>query len=194
MLQNVLVLLLGFPGVGKLTIARELGPMLPARVIDNHWISNPVLGLLDDDGHGPLPDAVWDQTARIRQAVLETIATLCHPTASFIFTNAGLQGDQRSIASYRQVKGAADRRRACFLPVRLVCDEAELVRRVVSPERRARLKSIDAEAARRRSRTAAVLDPGHPDTLTLDVTAASAADSARAIYRRVADLSVDRSP
>ena len=190
MLRNVFVLLLGFPGVGKLTIARELGRQLPARVIDNHWINNPVLALLDDDGYGTLPEAVWEQTARVRQAILDTIATLCDPGASFIFTNAGIQGDARSVASYHQVKDAADRRQALFLPVRLVCDEEELVRRVASPERRDRLKSVDTEAARLRSRTAAVLDPGHPDGLTLDVTRSSAAESARSIYDRLVSVTV----
>lgn len=58
MVQNVFVLLLGFPGVGKLTIARELGMARPARVIDNHWINNPILGLLADDGRSKLPEAV----------------------------------------------------------------------------------------------------------------------------------------
>jgi hypothetical protein len=194
MLRNVLVLLLGFPGVGKLTIARELGQRIPARVIDNHWINNPVLALLNNDGHGTLPEAVWDQTAKVRQAVLDTIATLCDPAASFIFTNAGIHGDARSVASYHQVKDAADRRRARFLPVRLVCDEDELVRRVVSPQRRDRLKSIDVEAARLRCRTAAVLDPEHPDGLTLDVTRASAAESAQSIYARLVDLAACGKP
>jgi tRNA uridine 5-carbamoylmethylation protein Kti12 len=93
---------LGFPGVGKLTIARDLGRRLPARVIDNHWVNNPVLALLDEDGYGKLPEAVWEQTARVRQAILETIATLCDPAANFVFTNAGTHGDARSIASYHR--------------------------------------------------------------------------------------------
>ena len=42
---------------------------------NNHWINNPIFGLIDTDGVSPLPDAVWSQTAKIREAVLETIAT-----------------------------------------------------------------------------------------------------------------------
>lgn len=72
MVENVFVLLLGFPGVGKLTIARELGTALSGQVIDNHWINNPILALLADDGRRTLPDAVWEQTAKVRQAVLDT--------------------------------------------------------------------------------------------------------------------------
>lgn len=190
--QNVLVLLLGFPGVGKLTIARELGLQLPARVVDNHWINNPVLRLLDDDGYGKLPDAVWEQTAKVRQAILDTIATLCDPQANFVFTNAGIHGDPRSVASYRQVSDTADRRQAIFLPVRLVCEEDELVRRISSPERRERLKSVDVEAAQLRFRTASVLDPGHPDGITLDVTNSTPAESARSIHDYLANLAPPR--
>ncbi|TPJ31405.1 chloramphenicol phosphotransferase [Mesorhizobium sp. B2-7-2] len=188
MVQNVFVLLLGFPGVGKLTIARELGAALPARVIDNHWINNPILALLADDGLGKLPDAVWEQTAKVRQAILDTIATLCAPAANFIFTNSGIQEDARSLASYEQLKDASDRRRALFVPVRLLCDEDELVRRVTSPTRRDRLKSIDPEAARRRSRMASVLDPKHPNSLTVDVTAISVEEATKKIHEHVKGL------
>lgn len=73
------------------------------------------------------------------------------------------------------------------MPVRLLCEEAELVRRVMSPTRRDRLKSIDPEAARHRSRTVAVLDPKHPNSLTIDVTAISAAEAATRIHEHIKD-------
>jgi hypothetical protein len=82
---------------------------------------------------------------------------------------------------------AADRRQAHFLPVRLVRDEDELVRRD-------RLKSVDAEAARLRYRTAAVLDPEHPDGLTLDVTGSSAAESAQSIFDQLVNMIADHGP
>lgn len=184
---RIFLSLIGFPGVGKFTIAQKLGATLSARVIDNHWINNPILALLDDDGRSTLPDAVWEQTAKVRQAVLDTVATLSNPVANFIFTYSGIQGSARSLASYQQMKGAADRRDALFIPVRLLCDEAELIRRVTSPDRRNRLKSIDPEAARRLSQTATVFDPKHPNGLTMDVTAISAEKSAMAIYAQIAD-------
>ncbi|MFB2607955.1 chloramphenicol phosphotransferase, partial [Rhizobium phaseoli] len=68
--MSVFVLLMGFPGVGKLTIATELSSVFPAKIIDNHWFNNPILRLLDDDGATPLPKGIWEYTGRVRQAVL----------------------------------------------------------------------------------------------------------------------------
>jgi hypothetical protein len=75
-LKNVTVYLVGFSGAGKLTVARELAVPLRARVVDNHWINNPILGLLDNDRVTPFPTAVWDPVDKVRQVVLDTIATL----------------------------------------------------------------------------------------------------------------------
>jgi predicted kinase len=67
MLKNVIVYLVGFPGTGKLTVARELALLLNARVVDNHWINNPILGLIDSDRVTPFPEDVWDQIAKVRK-------------------------------------------------------------------------------------------------------------------------------
>lgn len=48
--MGVRIVLIGFPGVGKLTIAKELSAMVSAKIVDNHWVNNPILRLLDEDG------------------------------------------------------------------------------------------------------------------------------------------------
>jgi hypothetical protein len=132
--ENIMVYLVGFSGTGKLTVARELAPLLKAKIVDNHWINNPIFGLLDNDRTTPFPEGVWDQVARVRQAVLDTIATLSAPAANFILTHAGFDDDPEDQEIYDIIVKTAERRRAVFVPVRLLCEEAELVRRVISPE------------------------------------------------------------
>ena len=67
--SNTCVLLLGFAGTGKLTIAQVLAPIIGARIVDNHWINNPIFGLVETDRQTPLPASIWDQTQKVREAV-----------------------------------------------------------------------------------------------------------------------------
>jgi hypothetical protein len=181
-ITNVVIYLVGFSGIGKLTIARELAPILKAKVVDNHWINNPIFGLLDTDGKTKLPEAVWDRVDEVRRAVHETIATLSPPHWNFIFTHAGHDDDPADHEIFASVLNVAERRQALLVPVRLTCAEEELIRRVVSPERRDRLKSVSVDGARRSSRTGQVLVPHHANRLDLDVTSISAWEAASKIY------------
>ncbi|WP_028740463.1 phosphotransferase-like protein [Rhizobium leguminosarum] len=187
--MSVFVLLLGFPSVGKLTIARELGSLISAKIVDNHWFNNPILRLLDEEGTGPLPKGIWEYTGRVRQAVLDAIAAYSDPSANFIFTHAGVAGDERSTRTYQQFIDAARQRAAVFVPVRLLCAEEELARRVSSPARRDHLKTTEVETSRSRSRQAVVLDIPHQHALTLDVTFMSPSESAAAIRDHIARCS-----
>jgi predicted kinase len=187
-LINLFVYLVGFGGTGKLTIARALAPVIGAKVVDNHWINNPIFGLIDPDGVTPLPRAVWVQVGRVHDAVMETIATLAKPGANFVFTHEGVEGEASDHAKFRDIRSVATRRGARLVPVRLLCEEAELVRRIQSPERAAMHKGIDPAHAINLSRHHAVLDPKTPDTLTLDVTRLSPEASVQAIVAHIKRL------
>ena len=181
-LTNVVVYLVGFAGTGKLTIARELAPMLNAKVVDNHWVNNPIFGLLETDGKTKLPEAAWDRVGEVRRAVHDTIATLSPPHWNFIFTHAGSEGDAVDLEIYASILSVAERRQALFVPITLTCAEEELVRRVMTPERRDRLKTTDPDAARLSSRTQRVLAAPHANRLDLDVTSLSALEAAERVH------------
>ncbi|MGP0091636.1 MAG: AAA family ATPase [Xanthobacteraceae bacterium] len=187
-LTNLFVYLVGFGGTGKLTIARAFARAVGAKVVDNHWINNPIFGLIDPDGVTRLPDAVWVQCAKVHEAVLETIATLAKPGTNFVFTHEGVEGNASDLTKFQDIRSTAARRGACLIPVRLVCEEAELVRRIQSPERVGMLKGIDPAAAIAQSRNHAVFDPRSPDTLTLDVTRLSPEESVAAIVAHIKSL------
>jgi hypothetical protein len=189
MLKNVMVYLVGFSGTGKLTVAHELALLLKAKVVDNHWINNPILGLIDSDRVTPFPEGVWDQIAKVRQAVLDTIATLSAPDSSFIMTHAGYDDDPEDWKIYNAIAEAAERRDALFVPIRLLCAEEELLKRVVSSERALNHKNMDPEAASRDSKGRNVLAFKHANGMTLDITALSPPDAARFILKHIQSLS-----
>jgi hypothetical protein len=137
---NVVVALLGHPGSGKLTISRALSPRIGALIVDNHWVCNPIFGLLEADGIISLKEGVWEQVGKVRDAVMETIATLSPPDKSFIFTFCASEEWPPDHAVLSSIQRTAERRETTFVPIRVLCAEEELVRRITSPGRKERLK------------------------------------------------------
>ena len=171
---SFVVVLLGFAGTGKFTIAKELraqyaGLGRDVRVIDNHYTANVVFGVLPSvDGYRPIPPETWDHVDRVRAAVWDAIVELSSPETSFVFTTdiSEAEGAQH-LTPYRRI---ADARGSTFAAVRLLCGVDELARRIVSAERRERSKWLDADAVRRKHAEHTVLEVDDPGALTLDVT------------------------
>ena len=186
--NGVIVCLVGFPGAGKLTIARALSRLIVATIVDNHWISDPILKLVTTAGTQPVPDAIWPEVTKVRGAVLETIAAFAPPHTNFIFTYAGSNEDPEDRKAFEEYRGVAVRRAARFVAVRLLCGEAELVRRIQSPERHGR-KLTDPREAIENVRDFSPLDPCLPESMTLDVTALSAEAAATRIRDHVNRIS-----
>lgn len=182
--RRLIICLVGFPGVGKLTIARILAQSTNATLVDNHWINDPILRLVAQDNLTTVPDAVWPLVAKVRGAVLEAIATFAPHDRSFIFTYAGADEDPADHKAFDEYRDVAKRRGARFVPVRLLCEGNELARRIQSPGR-AGQKLVNPEEAISNVQSYTVLNPRLPDALTLDVTRLSAETAAAAILAHI---------
>lgn len=169
-MKNIIIYLIGFAGVGKFTIAKELSLHLQARIIDNHLINNPILQLIQLDGKTPISTMVWEKIAQIREIVFTTIEEVSPSDFNFIFTNELLQSSQQDINVYYRVSAIAEKRKSLFVPIRLVCDRKELSRRVSSPERAALFKMTDIKSTEEKFEKQEVFIPDHPLTQTIDVT------------------------
>jgi hypothetical protein len=188
---GAIVHLIAFPGAGKYTIAKQLAERAAGErwvVVDNHYVNNTIFGVLDVDGITPLDPQVWTHIRTVRNAVLDTIRTLSPPDWSFVFTNVLFAGDPGDEAAPGQLAQLAEDRGAVFVPVVLRCEVDELVRRVTSPERRHRMKWVDADGVRGVAMTRQLIAVDHrfEHALDLDVTTTSPADAADAIRRHVA--------
>lgn len=173
--------------MGKYTVAREIGRMTGARVVDNQLINTPVFSVLGYDGTDafPFPHSAWAQIEKIHRAVLTVIRDLCPADASFVFTNTLDAREPLDRAWFRRVERLARQRRAGFFPVWLTCEAAVIRRRKDTPDRRARLKDIDLTNIRRWSEEVEVLRVPHPNALTLDTSRREPRQTARLILEHV---------
>lgn len=195
-MRPCLYVLTGFPGSGKFTVSRALHEQIEAtgdttRVVDNHWINNPIFGLVNQDGLTPLPSEVWERVGEVAEAVIRTIEELTPRSWHVIFT-AYLDGvtDTGFVPRLESVSKA---RGSVFVPVRLLVDPEENARRIVSPERRSRMKSIDPDEPFRLAATGEPYDHGHANTLTIDITDKQPDETATAILTHAAQLAAQPS-
>ena len=176
----MIVHLNGMPGVGKLTVARRLRDMLPARLIDNHLL----IDLVESICGGRSPDF---------QAVLATVTEVVHRLIAeqrgdsvLVFTNAlaaGLPEDEARLAA---VRALAERMGRPFVPVLLTCDAAENERRLLMPDRAAKRKLMDAKQLHSLIANYEIShDRGHPHALEIDTTALTAEQTAERIAAHV---------
>ena len=136
--ESDVYLLVGLPGAGKYTIARALEALLTSRgctvrVVDNHYMCNPIFGLVAQDGVTPLPPEVWERVSEVRDAVAQTIERLSPADWSFIFTHVVDTPDD--LEWIERLASLAERRASRFVVVRVLCELDELRRRLVTPSR-----------------------------------------------------------
>jgi len=170
----VIVHLNGWPGVGKLTVARLLAPRLQARLIDNHLLHDVALRCtgIDDPARWPLYEAV-------RAAAYQVLADRPR-SETFVMTNALCVGSPRECESWRQVVTLAETRAVPLVPVVLEADDVVLRSRVQRLERQGR-KLTDPNALVEMIRCDRLLKPDVPERLDLDTTHLAAAAAAAAI-------------
>lgn len=186
-LHNTIIYLIGIPAVGKYTVAREIGRMTGAKVVDNQLINTPVFSIIGYDGTDafPFPEGAWEHIEKIRGAVLTVIRDFCPPEDSFVFTNvldAKVPGDK---ACFRRIERLAKQREAGFFPVWLTCDAEVIRQRKNTPERKARLKDIDLTNIEWWLEEFEVLRVQHPNALTLDTSRAEPGQTAQRILEHV---------
>ncbi len=170
----MIVHLNGWPGVGKLTVARLLAPRLQARLIDNHLLHDVAIRCtgIDDPARWPLYETV-------RAAAYQVLADRPR-SETFVMTNALCIGSPREREAWRQVVALAETRAVPLVPVVLEADDTVLRSRVQRLERQGR-KLTDPDALAAMIRSDRLLKPDVPERLDLDTSRLAAADAAAAI-------------
>lgn len=110
--SNCLVLLIGFPGVGKQTVGRTLACHPNFRLVDHHGYYDFFLKLFGDDGSvmKELNTAAWDKLTAIEDVVFSTIAEVCPASNSYVMTQMMLDQDSNHQKLYEAVLAVAEKR------------------------------------------------------------------------------------
>jgi hypothetical protein len=172
-----LIFLCGLPGVGKLTVARELETLTGFRVFHNH-LAVDLLESVFEFGSQPfveLREMIW--LAIFSQAAESKIAGL-------IFTFAF----DRTVRSdfTENTRQAVESSGGEVLFVELQCSQEELERRITQPSRQGFGKLISVERFHELRGAGAFIDPGmREEGLLLDTTELSALESARLIFDKL---------
>lgn len=173
--------LIGSPGVGKYTVAKEIVELTGARLVDNHAIANVIFNVLATDGVTPLPDGTWPHVGAVRKAVLDAMRTIAPRHLSYVFTNFLVGEDEKELAAFEEMVGLAAHRESMFVPVLLRCETSELMNRIGTESRRQRMKLVDPVQGGKYNDETPRFETDHPNVLRLDVTSIAPGESARRI-------------
>lgn len=194
LLKNTIIHLIAFPGVGKLTIAKEICNQGGCVLFDNHASNNLIISMLDLKPKERIPEDAWLHIYKIRRTVLDAMVDLASPDKNFVLTNVFTRNEPDTRGWITSVEAVANKRGAVFLPVRLLCSPEEHRARITSEGRAEKLKMTSDHALDSWHAEDEVYDPGHPNTFTLDVTHLKPDESAGIILKRAEELSRHANP
>jgi len=172
-----LIFLYGLPGVGKLTVARELAELTGFKVFHNH-LTVDLVGSVFDFGSEPfveLREMIWLEV--FKRSVAENLNGLIF---TFAFDRT-VRGDfvEKARDVVESVGGE-------ILFVELCCSTEELEIRIEHPSRQRFGKLSSAVTFRELQASGAFVDPGLPKNhLIVDTTMLSASDSASFIATKL---------
>jgi hypothetical protein len=190
--RPAIVVILGYPGTGKFTVATELMRIAedrsPTRLIDNHAAANLLFNLISEaDGRSALPPKVLENVREINLIVVRTIEELSPPDWSFVFTHH-FQDNDWNRSYLGRLQALAARRVSTFLPVILTCDQDVLLERVARPGRRARRKLVDPSIALGIMKRGMLVAP---ESLTIDTTLREPIETAEIIWGELIQRSLE---
>jgi adenylate kinase family enzyme len=183
-MHSTIVYLIGYPGVGKLTIAKALCQLTGAKLVDNHMANNPIFSIIDADGNTRIPEAAWDRVKAIRDVLFDTILHVAPRTFSYVLTNV-LLDDDGDRALFEQVRELAAQRASLFVPVVLHCEKREHLKRVAAPGRAEHYKDAQPSSLEKLMQEQPILPIVHPHLLALDTTSLSPQEAANTILSHI---------
>lgn len=171
----MIIVLNGYPGVGKLTIGQSLAKALSGRLLDIHTVYNLAFAMTDFR----TPE-FWETVAQV-EAIAHRLVLKRAATQPVILTTVLTTKSEREREEWAKIHDLAA---VCppLCVVHVSCDLEENIRRITSPGRAAKRKPQDAEMAQRNQAAKAPLAGGDAEhLLELDTTVLTPDAAAQAI-------------
>lgn len=182
----MIIVLNGYPGVGKLTIDQELAPRVSGRILDIHSIYNVAFALTE------FKSPAFIETVEKIEAIAHNLIRKLPLEIPVVLTTVLAGSSDWGDAEWERIVDLG-RERSPLLVVHLHCDLDENIRRIEAAGRAAKRKPRDAEMARRNHAHGKVLAGiNESDLLQLDVTNLSPIDAAAKIDEWVQSLGIKR--
>jgi adenylate kinase family enzyme len=177
-LDNPVIYLFAYPGAGKNTIARAIENHTDYLAIQNHFLSNALrraISLQPAENYASIEPLLKHHTMKSWVNFLEFVSAAV-PQQGLILTSVLYENDPDKVEFYRLVENWAKERGRKFLPVRIVCQSDELMRRLESPSRDTQYKLTDRHILQKLIQENILLNP--ENAFEIDVTALTANESA----------------
>ena len=160
----MIVNLNGWPGVGKLTTARELSKLVDGKLLDNHTLLNVGKALARDGS----PE-FYALVRAVRSVAFDAILELPQ-SVPVIFTNVVARGGASGFLeeNWRAILDLAHMRKSDLYSVTLTCSAVENARRIAGVDRALLGKRQDPELLNELSNTRVLYDDGAKYRLTVD--------------------------
>lgn len=178
----MLIYLIGFPGSGKLTTAKELCNIIDGVIVDNNLFNNIIFDIIDFR-NAEVTSEIWEEIFVIRENMLAILEKYHIESKHYIFTNELIKGDSYDQRVYNLVVNLSKKMNVEILPVVLYCNSAELVKRVQSKERVQERKITDSDFAMRRIKGKKLFVP--QGSLEIDNSNLSAKEVAKKIVEKM---------
>ncbi|APR99177.1 hypothetical protein ASM33_03555 [Wolbachia endosymbiont of Folsomia candida] len=178
----MLIYLIGFPGSGKFTTAKEICKTIDAAVISNNLFNNIIFNIVDLR-NGNVPVDLWESIFLVRENMLAILEKHHIKSKHYIFTNELIDGDPYDQRIYNSVINFSERMNLDILFVVLHCDTQELVKRIQSEERSKENKIADPDSAMERIKGKKLFVP--EGALEFDNSHLSAKEVAKKIVEKI---------
>jgi len=189
--ENVIILLMGIAGTGKRTIGESIAKIDHSfRFVHHHSWIDPILNLLGKDSSvwWALDEKGWAKLNEARDVILSTISDVCPKSSSFVISLEMWDKDPYHKIFYEKVFEVVKKRKSLFLPVRLICNEENLITRVQRDDRKKYFKTTDVDLVRQRVKEKSVFYSGHQNEITIDVSNIPPTDAAAEIISKIHSL------